>query len=176
MKCDICGKADATVHLTEIIDGKVKKLHICGRCAKDKSEEMQSHFGLTDLLSSLMDFEPSMPESRIKKSASVKCDMCGMTYYDFQKTGRFGCGKCYEAFGKNLADLLKKIHGSDRHVGKVPFKGEKAYRNQEDLERMRKELGELVKKEEFEKAAVLRDRIRDLEDKLGRKNTTNETG
>ncbi|MFQ5952437.1 MAG: UvrB/UvrC motif-containing protein [Candidatus Omnitrophota bacterium] len=165
MKCDICSKNEATVHLTEIIDGNVTKLHICDKCAKEKGEEMQSHFGLTDLLSSLMDFEPTMPKSRIKKSTAVKCPSCGMTYYDFQKIGRLGCGKCYETFGKKLTELLKKIHGSDRHVGKAPFKKQKVRKGKKDLGRLKKELEELVKKEEFEKAAVLRDRIKELEEK-----------
>jgi len=86
-----------------------------------------------------------------------------MTYYDFQKKGRLGCGKCYGTFQKKLAELLKKIHGSDRHVGKTPYKEEKPRKGAEDLERLRGELEELIKKEEFEKAAVLRDRIKELE-------------
>ncbi|MGD2279386.1 MAG: hypothetical protein PVH45_04770 [Candidatus Omnitrophota bacterium] len=163
MKCDMCGENEASVHLTEIINGKVKKLHLCEGCAKEKSQEMQSHFGLTDLLSSLMDFEPSMSPGRIKKSTAVKCPQCGMTYYDFQKSGRLGCGKCYDTFRKQLVDLLKKIHGSDQHVGKVPLEGEKVHKEQQDLQRMKKELEDLVKREEFEKAAVLLERIKDLE-------------
>lgn len=167
MKCDICGKADATVHLTEIIDGKVKKLHICGRCAKDKSEEMQSHFGLTDLLSSLMDFEPSMSESMIRESTAVKCPGCGMTFYDFQKRGRLGCGRCYETFHKKLTELLRKIHGSDSHVGKVPYEEAKPREDADGIQRLKKELEELIKNEEFEKAAMLRDRIKEREKKSG---------
>ena len=165
MKCDMCGKDNATVHLTEITDGEVKKLHLCEGCAKEKSEEMQSHFGLTDLLSSLMDFEPAMSESMVKESTAVKCPQCGMTYYDFQKGGRLGCGKCYEVFQKKLADLLRKIHGSDRHVGKAPYKVEKVTKDAEDLVRMKEELDNMVRNEQFEKAAVLRDRIRELENK-----------
>lgn len=166
MKCDMCGKEGATVHLTEITNGNVKKLHLCEECAKEKSEEMQSHFGLTDLLSSLMDFEPAMSESMVKESTAIKCSQCGMTFYDFQKNGRLGCGKCYEVFQKKLADLLRKIHGSDRHVGKTPYKVEKKGMNAEDLARMREEMKELIEKEEFEKAAVLRDRIKELEREL----------
>ena len=163
MKCDVCGNKSATVHLTEIIDGQVKKLHICEKSAKQKSEEKQTHFRLTDLLSSKMDFEPSMPESTIYKSTAVKCPLCGMTYYDFQKTGRLGCGKCYETFGKNLMDLLKKIHGSDQHLGKVPFRKGKVAREQQDLQQMKKELEGLVKAEQFEKASILLGRINELE-------------
>lgn len=167
MKCDVCGTRNATVHLTEVINDKVTKLHICETCAKQKSEEMQSHFGLTDLLSGLMDFGPSAP-GEIETEVKVKCPLCGMTYFDFQKTGRLGCGKCYETFSKNLSDLLRKIHGSDKHVGKMPFKSneKEVVKEQEDLQRLKNDLNALIRQEEFEKAAILRDRIKEIEEKL----------
>lgn len=165
MKCDMCGKQEATVHLTEVINDNVTKFHLCEKCAKSKSDEMHSHFGLSDLLSGLMDFGPALEEEALT-AAAVKCQGCGMTYHDFQKTGRLGCGKCYEAFEKNLSELLRKIHGADRHVGKMPFKGESVLKEQEDLKRLKNELNELVRAEEFEKAAILRDRVKDLENSL----------
>lgn len=166
MKCDNCGKNEATVHLTEVINDNITKLHLCETCARTKSEEMQSHFGLTDLLSGLMDFEPGMT-GEAKHDLMTKCPGCGMTYFDFQHSGRLGCGACYEVFSKNLNELLRKIHGSDKHVGKMPFKGKDVLKKQEDLQRLKGELRDLVRAEEFEKASVLRDRIKDMEGKLG---------
>ena len=55
MRCDACKIRDATVHLTEIINNKVTKLHLCEQCAREKSQEMEEHFGLADLLSGLAD-------------------------------------------------------------------------------------------------------------------------
>jgi len=164
MKCDVCKARESTVHLTEVVNDKITKLHLCEHCAKSKSKEMQSHFGLTDLLSGLMDFGPSIDESKLQTTdLDVSCDICGMTYLDFQKTGRLGCGECYKKFSKNLSELLKTIHGSDRHIGKTPFVRKKSAKEQEDITRLKKELNELVHTEEFEKAAVLRDRIKDIE-------------
>ncbi|MFH1394730.1 MAG: UvrB/UvrC motif-containing protein [Candidatus Omnitrophota bacterium] len=165
MICNICGMREATVHLTEVVNDKVTKLHLCEECAKAKSDEMQSHFGLADLLSGLVDFSPSMSEGQLKKDLTAKCPVCSMSYYDFQNTGRLGCGKCYETFSDKLSELLKKIHGSDRHIGKVPYGSAKAAVNTKSIKELKDELKELVKKEEFEKAALLRDRIRDLEEK-----------
>jgi len=166
MECDICHKREATVHLTEVVNENVTKLHLCEKCAKQKSEEMQSHFGLSDLLSGLMDFVPTVPEETAEAGSGLRCDTCGMTYRDFQKTGRLGCGKCYEKFERNLGELLKKIHGSDRHIGKMPLVGKAEPEEEEDLRRLKGELDGLVRSEEFEKAAVLRDRIRAIEDKI----------
>ncbi|MCK5451028.1 MAG: UvrB/UvrC motif-containing protein [Candidatus Omnitrophica bacterium] len=166
MKCDMCGNNQASVHLTEVINDKVTKLHLCEECAKIKSEEMQSHFGLTDLLAGLMDLGPAMSEDGVDPSVTVQCPVCLMTYYDFQKNGKLGCGKCYDIFQRNLSELLRKIHGADRHVGKMPFAGKKIVEEQKDMQKIRSELNELIKKEEFEKAAILRDRIKDLEKEM----------
>ena len=167
MKCDMCGDPNPIVHITEVINDKTTKLHLCEECAKTKSEEMQSHFGLNDLLSGLMDFSASDLKGEIEKEVKLKCGGCGMSYLEFQNSGKLGCGKCYSAFNNELSDLLRKIHGSERHIGKMPFKGESTRKEQKDLKRLRNELAELIIKEEFEKAAVLRDRIKDLEKQVG---------
>src|SRR3989338_413061 len=118
MLCEICGRKEATVHLTEIVNEKVTKLHLCEDCAREKGSEMEEHFGLNDLLAGLADLgatiEPEMMET-------IKCPSCGFTYHEFKKVGRLGCGACYESFKKHLVPLLKRIPGSDRHVGKVPL-------------------------------------------------------
>lgn len=166
MKCDICGKNEAMIHLTEVVNDQVNKLHICDVCAKKKSEEMHSHFGLTDLLSGLVDLGDDIPKDQISQLANTTCPVCGSVYYDFQKTGRVGCGKCYEVFSRSLSELLRKIHGSDKHIGKMPFRGKANREEREDLQRLKNELNSLIAREEFEKAAVLRDRIKDMESRI----------
>ena len=172
MKCDICAKVDATVHLTEIIDNKMTKLHLCEECAKNKGAEMEEHFGLSDLLAGLADFEAKVTP---KKEARIKCPKCGLTYQDFKKTGRLGCGECYAAFERSLAPLIKRIHGGATHLGKAPGKMSKVPKAQKvlskkkeavnTLEEMQARLQRAIKLEEFEDAAKLRDRIRELEKK-----------
>jgi len=166
MECDLCGKKEATIHLTEVVNEEVTKLHICDDCAQEKSEEMQSHFGLTDLLAGLVEFGPTLSEGGLPIDVKTSCPGCESTYYDFQKTGRLGCGKCYDAFSKNLSELLRRIHGSDRHVGKMPFKGKAVVKDQVDLKCLKDELSSLVQAEEFEKATILRDRVKEIEDKI----------
>jgi protein arginine kinase activator len=166
MKCDVCHVREASVHLTEVVNDNVTKLHLCEECAKAKGEEMQSHFGLTDLLSSLMDFGPSLTHEEVQKSKVLKCKGCGMIYHDFQKSGKLGCSECYETFRKDLVVLLKKIHGSDKHVGKMPFVSKEAEADQEKIQRLKTELDQLILTEEFEKAVLVRDRIKDIENKM----------
>lgn len=162
MLCDVCGKNEAMVHLTEIINDKVTKLHLCEECAKDKGAEMEEHFGLSDLLAGLADLgtdiEPDM-------MGTIKCGSCGFTYTNFKKAGRLGCGDCYDAFKNQLSPLLKRIHGADRHVGKVPLRAGKTVKDTRTLQELRVKMEKAIQSEEFEEAAKLRDKMRELERK-----------
>lgn len=162
MLCDICAKKEATVHLTEIVNDQVTKLNLCEDCAREKGAQMEEHFGLSELLAGLTDIGTTVePEVAI----TTKCPNCGLTYQNFRKMGRLGCSECYEVFKKELGPLLKRIHGSDRHVGKVPLKGGKTIKDTRTLQDLKIQLEKAIQTEEFEEAAKLRDKIRDLEQK-----------
>ena len=164
MVCDLCGKNQATVHLTEIIDEQISELHLCEDCARKKSVQMEQQFNIGDLLAGLVEF--GKPEESVETEA-LKCSSCGLRYQDFKKTGRLGCGECYTNFNKYLLPLLKKIHGSIRHVGKAPYKlalkPRKKVEPNVDINELRSNLQKAIEKEEFEEAARLRDEIRETE-------------
>lgn len=163
MLCDICGKKQATVHLTEIIDDQMSELHLCEECARKKSQQMESQFGLADLLAGLAEFG-KQPEE--KETIKLKCANCAMTYENFIKTGRLGCSECYYSFRKYLIPLLKKIHGTAQHVGKSPRKLTKAVKaGRDSSQELRDKLQKAIEREEFEEAARLRDQIKELQKK-----------
>ena len=170
MVCDICGKSQATVHLTEIIDDKMTELHICEGCAQKKGAQMESHFGLADLLAGLADMGGQF--TKTKKETKIKCPRCGLTYEDFKRIGRLGCGECYSAFKEALLPLLKRIHGSTQHYGKSPTKKTtkvtKAVKTRDELQELKEKLQKAIQLEQFEEAVKLRDKIRELE-KMGKK-------
>ena len=161
MVCDVCGKKQATVHLTEIIDDQMSELHLCEDCARKKSQQMENQFGLADLLAGLAEFGKAPEE---KETVKLKCANCGMTYENFIKTGRLGCSECYYSFKKYLVPLLKKIHGTAQHVGKAPHKLTKVLKaERDDLQELRDRLQKTIEKEEFEEAAHIRDEIKELQ-------------
>lgn len=169
MQCDICGKKKATVHLTEIVDEQMSEMHLCEDCARQKSIQMEQQFGLADLLAGLADFGKPVKE---EQKVYLKCSHCGMNYEDFRKFGRLGCSECYEAFKAHLATLLKKVHGSNHHLGKTPLKIPKSEQERmESLQELKTQLMQAIGLEDFERAAELRDRIRQLE-----KQKKDETG
>lgn len=172
MICNICGANEATIHLTEIINGQMVEIHLCETCAQEKGTEFKTHFNVNDLLTGLTDLAKEISgEAKI----SAKCSNCGLTYEEFGRTGRLGCAECYEAFSKLLMPLIKRVQYSLQHKGKRPSRlaaGVSLLRaNQDMLRELQNRLQKLVTNEEFEEAARLRDQIKQLEDKIkkGRK-------
>ena len=161
MVCDACKQQQATVHLTEIVNGQMTELHLCEACANQKGAQVESHFGLSDLLSGLSDYGKAQePEEVVSKA----CPACGMTYDDFRKVGRLGCSECYVTFKRSLGALLKRIHGSPIHLGKSPMRLIKSAKvAKTDLMDLKRKLEQAIEKEEFEEAAKLRDQIRRAE-------------
>ena len=170
MLCESCKQTQATVHLTEIVNDQMTELHLCEACANQKGTQVESHFGLADLLSGLADFSKTQePEEGV---AGKACANCGMTYDDFRKVGRLGCSQCYTTFKRGLGGLLKRIHGSPIHLGKSPIGLVKASSKgkavdvkevKSELADLRRKLERAIEKEEFEEAAGIRDQIRKLE-------------
>lgn len=173
MLCDICGKNPATVHLTEIIDNQMAELHLCEECARQKSEQMEQQFGLSDLLAGLAEFGKPVQE---KEDVSLKCKKCGLTFADFKKIGRLGCGDCYDSFRKYLGPLVKRIHGSSRHTGKSPLRQARAGKpgGVNLLGTLRYKLQRAVETEAFEEAAKIRDQIKELEKKQAQNNSSSK--
>lgn len=163
MHCDICQKAEATIHLTKIVDGKMEKVDLCESCAKSKGvQEAGSSFLLSDLVLGFGGGEERAAETL----PGARCAGCGMTEADFKKTGRLGCAQCWETFATGLASLLKAMHKGDHHVGKVPGKAAQTVVAQYRLKELADELTAAVRSEKYETAAGLRDQIRQLQTQL----------
>ncbi len=161
MLCELCKQMQATVHLTEIVNDQMTELHLCEACANQKGAQVESHFGLSDLLSGLADFsKPQEPEEVPAKA----CPTCGMSFDDFRKVGRLGCAECYATFKRSLGSLLKRIHGSPIHLGKSPMRLIKPTKvAKTEMAELKRKLEHAIEKEEFEEAARLRDQIRRAE-------------
>ncbi len=172
MVCDICHKNSATVHLTEVVNGKVNEVHLCQECASEKAEEIQKQLNVSDLISSLTEIG-----GLSKKSfAAIICGGCGMSYEEFQKTGKFGCGKCYESFREPVTQLLRKIHGSTQHKGRFPtIKKDSRIMLQARRDELKKYLGRAISLEEYEEAARIRDELREVEKQLQKQDGSHKT-
>ncbi|SHH44407.1 UvrB/UvrC motif-containing protein [Tepidibacter thalassicus] len=168
MICEKCNKREATIHLTEIINGKKRELHLCEECAnKEKSinfnMDFDMPFSMKDILSSIIDMGISNDFYKVEEFV---CSECKESYTRFKEIGRLGCYKCYDAFKEQLIPVIKRIQGSTEHIGKVPKKIGGSLRIKNEIKRLKNELNKAVEREEFEKAAQIRDKIRELEKQI----------
>ena len=100
-------------------------------------------------------------------SAHDACPVCGMTAGEFRRVGRVGCSNCYSYFADYMPGLIQRIHGNSRHTGKVPVRGEARLAEKQKAVQLRQELQQAIAEENFERAAELRDAIRNLEQEGG---------
>ena len=185
-KCDICG-APATVHLTQIVDGKIHKVHLCEKCAaKSKVAELPI-LKFTEMLAKTLAAggkkaaqEIASTESAGRAPAKV-CPVCGMTDVVFEQKRLIGCPHCYEVFSEEIDALLPEIQPGHNYRGDataknaVPTKnaaagkkpGESVPAAKADVpvspEALRRRLKSAVAAEDYALAARLRDEIRRAE-------------
>ena len=161
MQCQSCHKNPAQLHFTNVQDNRMTEVHLCRKCAEERglvAMPTPPKFSIADLLANMVDQMSTTEEDRV---GPVQCPTCGMHYSAFKETGRLGCPDCYAAFSSKLKPLLRKIHGSTRHVGKAPARyDETNVSPARMLQRLHDELQRAVEREDFESAAEIRDRIK----------------
>lgn len=160
MICESCGKNEAHVHLTKIINGEKQELNICESCAA-QLEDFQTPFSFQNILSGIMEY--MSPVLQTAKSNELLCKSCGATYNDFKKYGLLGCSECYKSFGPSINTVIKRVQGNTEHIGKIPKKQGKEIMEKRRLIRLKEDLQIAIANEEYEKAAQIRDMIKSFQ-------------
>lgn len=159
-KCDRCDRP-ATVHLTEIIDGQKLEKHLCEDCAAAEGITVKTDVPISQLLEDFI--LQSSPEGQ-EDSESLKCEVCGLTFSDFRHQAVLGCPNDYDAFSSAIVPLLERAQeGASEHIGKVPQRAGQSQEKQTKILRLRASLKEAIAAEDYERAATLRDEIKELE-------------
>ena len=117
MKCDMCDN-EATVFLTQIVDGKMTQVNLCDKCSKEKGVTDPTGFQLADFL--LGNAAQKKTRQSSAEDDTLACPECGFTRAHLKKIGRMGCPECYLTFGDDMDNMLRAMHKGTRHVGKVP--------------------------------------------------------
>ncbi len=178
MLCEMCGKAPATFFFRQTKNGHTIEKNLCADCAKKQglaseflpfgagSDANDDFFG--NLFGSFLEEKPKIVETET-------CPKCGMTLSELFHNGKVGCDCCYTVFRSALMPTISKIHGNVKHCGSRPSKVEEADGAEasdapkreptadEKINALREQLKIAVEKQEYEDAAVLRDKIRMLE-------------
>ena len=163
MRCTQCGEREAGVELTQIANEQVVTLNLCERCAAEKGVETVGGLGKTPIGSFLASMG-SVEEAGGDPDRAELCPHCGASLADFRQSGRLGCADCWHAFERPLRELVRRLHGSSRHVGRrYSAPGLEELRDGPSTEALREQLRLAVDAENFELATELRDRLRERE-------------
>ncbi len=153
MKCQKCHN-QATLHITEVLsEEQFEELHLCEHCAQKYLYEAQKNSKAG-----------AVEQSEEGILNQHECSSCGLKFVEFRNTGRLGCPQDYQEFREDLLPLLENIHGETRHCGKTPRRAPQTVQANSELVQLRGQLKQAVAKENYEEAAKLRDRIRQLEE------------
>lgn len=187
MLCDICKQHEATIHIQEIINSSKKAIHLCNECAVKKSQNDPAFdlggFNLAEMLYNISESQGGIPglsqlsddkpANDIKEPPDLSCSECKWTLKALRRTGRVGCPECYKVFREVIKNALENMHRGKLHVGKKP--GSKSTDKSSSfmlkLMNLQKELDEVIQREEYEKAAKLRDAINSLKEKMNKQKT-----
>ena len=188
MKCENCGKNNANVKYTQIINGEKRQMFLCEECS-EKLGINDIHFNMPiNFTSFLTDFFNDMNEINLLPSfdnmEDLKCSKCGLSWDDFLHTGKFGCSNCYDDFEIRIDPILRSLQGATNHVGRLGDvkKGNNVKKNLDDkieqeennsikkLDKLKDDLKQAVKEERYEDAAKIRDEIKKEENKENKNN------
>lgn len=186
MLCENCGKNQANVRYTQIINGEKKEMHLCEECSEKlgiNNMEFKMPINFSSFFGDFLEeFEKNSLMPELNPVQTLKCNNCGLSFEEFMNTGKFGCSKCYDAFETRIDPILKNIHGSNRHVGRlgsikkatnfemsnddVENKSKQDNLNikeESKLESLKADLKRAIKEEKYEEAAKIRDEIKEIE-------------
>lgn len=192
MLCENCGKREANVMYTQVINGDKKEMHLCEECSEKLgigNVDFKMPISFSSFLGDFFDeFENDTLLPELNPIKQLTCDSCGMTFEDFMNTGKFGCSNCYDAFESKIDPILKNIHGSNKHIGRLGKIGPTlGLKNEDEIEKtiktevnesslnedteiseeekLKQELQKAIKEERYEDAARIRDEINNLNKK-----------
>lgn len=160
MLCEHCNQNQATIHLTQVINGEKTEMNLCAECAKECGAFTLGE--MSSLLSGLLEGG----QERAQSATALRCSRCGLSYGQFKQTGMLGCANCYKDFRKQLQPVLQRIHGRLQHEGHIPVTAGEGLQLRRRIEAKRREMQSAIDQEEFERAAKLRDELREMQAKL----------
>jgi len=175
MLCQVCKKNAASVFLKVAVNNKMTEMHLCERCAAGKGASFAGFdvepFNISGMTGNLSGyFKEFLP----REKRTLHCRSCGLAYHEFKEAGFLGCPECYSSFEPQLTELLTRIHGNCGHTGKNcgasivhPVVNGASPAARRSVSELKAALKKAVETEDFESAARLRDRIRELGENHG---------
>ncbi len=158
MKCDICKENDAIIFVRQVINSSTRELYLCASCAEKRgiSENgTKIDFNLSGLLGNLINDH--------KDSKNTVCPVCGKKLQLILKEKTVGCSECYNVFQNEIKDILKGLGVARMYSGELPNQLSNFKSSLTDRVALQEKLKKAIQEENYEKAAIYRDKLKMLE-------------
>ena len=163
--CQKCHKNLSTVRYAEVVDGQVVNKHLCQSCMAELQSDASTGFELSGV-SPTAQKKPEKRDGQEALRSHRTCPLCSTRLSQVLDHGEVGCNGCYETFGKEIESILEGLHHSLYHKGKQPQVDDAQAQIRADLQSKRALLRSMLRAENYEEAAKLRDVISSLESGL----------
>jgi len=178
MKCSRCGNNNTTFHYRSNINGQITEMHLCAECAQKAGITPEKIFGNSvfgnEFFGNGMFGNSLFGGSLFGNSVfgngfgSMFDTMFSNLYRDFfapMTRGFFSdFGGFMPAIGPSMFEMFVG-NGEEAEKQKVAAAPDAELNRRRELNALREQLNNAIKAEEYEKAAELRDKIRELENK-----------
>jgi protein arginine kinase activator len=155
--CEECGKNEATVLIALVVNGRNTHKHLCMACMTSMKAKFING-NIQSLLSSILS---SIAAAGEEETMAV-CTRCGLNYRDFKESGKLGCAQCYNDFSELLKPIILRIHGRSQHSGRIPSTAQQDRKRADAMTQLRARLEQAIVEENFEEAAEVRDRLKEM--------------
>lgn len=172
MKCQHCNQNEATTHIKKVVNGKKEEMYLCSECAKELG--VMDEFKMPTMSEMFSDsFLGNFLGAGVAAMNSLagvdRCSSCGSSFNDIVNSGRIGCADCYDKFEDKLEPSIRKIHGKTKHIGKFITYSDDEKKAEEkpqvsELDSLKEQLKNAISEQRFEDAAVIRDKINELQE------------
>ncbi len=172
--CSNCAKSsnliDIPLSLMAIGDGEVNG-DIVGellglkipQSSGKKNKKQHTHYVIDDI-EKIFGFSPT-PEFVINSDRELKnplpseCPLCKTKFSEIISKMRFGCANCYQTYGRYILKKSSDVESPlSEDTALIPQKSK--------IEKLKIRLANAIKKENYERAAIIRDEIKKLSDGL----------
>ncbi len=186
MLCERCKKNEAVLYYHENINGQQKTYRLCNECEAEMekngelkeigSDKLFDGFDsfldtplgeMHNLLASVFGGDTRNEKlAERNENTEKKCPVCGTTFKEFAKSGMAGCPSCYDTFADELRPTIGKVHGHTSHIGKAPLRYKEKLDTKKRIAELESEQQNAVKNEDYERAAEIRDELKELRSSL----------
>ncbi len=172
MKCSFCNSEDAVIHINEYSNEGIRKINLCINCAIKNGLNLSLNdinkifLNLAKNIFNNKDIQKKLDSNRKDYKFSLVCPDCNTKIYDLSEDLRVGCPTCFNVFENIIDIIIFQKNNSLNYLGKLPLEL-KVYKNDRlKLSQLKNQLKKHIKHEEYDKAAIIRDKIKDLKKKI----------